>query len=125
MKNLMFIAFGLCLLTISCDKEERDDEKSCPVVTEDRVPEAVKSAFNARYPKTTAEKWFDKNGSGFGALISLNGVKTIAEFTNDGSFVEEETNDEADEEDDDHDFQLGHHDEDDDEEEDDCDCDFN
>ena len=124
MKKSMILALGLLFMTFSCEKNDKENDSEdvpCAVVANADVPTTVSSAFEAKYAGRTVVKWFNKDNHGFAALFDVNGVKTLAEFNNDGTFVKEEI-DEVEEEEE-HDGIFGNHDEDDDENEDDgCEC---
>lgn len=96
MKQLAFIAFTVILFT-SCQKlkdinpfDKEKKETPCAVVSSEAVPQAVKDNFSVKYAGQTVTTWFNKDGSGFCAEFTQNGVKTLAQFNNDGTFVKEE-----------------------------------
>jgi hypothetical protein len=89
MKKLFFLLIiGLSFLT-ACEKEN-EKEIPCPVVDAKLIPAAVIGSFSARYPKQDVITWFNKDNKGYGAYLLNNGVKTLALFANDGSFIKEE-----------------------------------
>lgn len=116
MKNSIILALGLLFVGVSCEKNDDETQELCPEVTRNEVPTEVTKAFDAKYPNTIVEKWFKKDDGGHCALITLNKVKTLAEFKDNGTFVEEEIENETNE-------HEGNQDNDDDEN--DCDCEFN
>ncbi|HKB44686.1 MAG TPA: PepSY-like domain-containing protein [Chitinophagaceae bacterium] len=56
-----------------------------------KVPAAVKSAFNTKYPNATNVKWGKENTKEYEAEFKLNGTNVSANFALDGSWVETET----------------------------------
>lgn len=88
MKHLLLILV-LAISVASCEKEEV--KKHCPVVSAEQVPAQVAASFSEKYPGVQPINWFNKDGKGYGALISVNGVRKIASFDNTGNFVKEET----------------------------------
>lgn len=97
MKQLAFIALTVILLT-SCQKlkdinpfDKEKKETPCAVVSSEAVPQAVKDNFIVKYAGQTVTTWFDKDGTGFCAEFTLNGVKTLAQFNSDGTFVKEDS----------------------------------
>ncbi len=56
-----------------------------------KVPAAVKSAFNTKYPNATNVKWGKENTKEYEAEFKLNGTNVSANFGLDGSWVETET----------------------------------
>ena len=104
MKQLAFIALNVILFT-SCQKlknvnpfDKEKKETPCVVVSSEAIPQAVKSAFSVKYAGQTVTTWFNKDGNGFCAEFTQNGVKTLAQFSNDGTFVIEETDNQQDKE---------------------------
>ena len=96
MKLLAFIGVTVMLFT-SCQKlkdinlfNKEKKETLCAVVSSEAIPQAVKDAFTVKYSGQTVTNWFDKDGNGFCAEFTQNGVKTLAQFNNDGAFVKEE-----------------------------------
>lgn len=96
MKKIVFI--GLLVMTITaCQKLENlnpfkkeHQDKPCAIVNSEAVPQSVNDAFNIKYQGVNVTTWFNKDGIGFCALFTQNGMQTIAQFSNDGIFVKEE-----------------------------------
>lgn len=92
-KTIILLAVLITSLT-SCEKwnpfDKDKKEKPCAVVSSETLPLEVYTAFSTKYPGYTVETWFNKDNTGFCALFIFNGVKTFAQFNNDGSFVNEE-----------------------------------
>ncbi|MEI6765315.1 MAG: hypothetical protein WCM76_06710 [Bacteroidota bacterium] len=89
MKKL-FIILACAVILVSCEKR-KENKNSCPVVPAEAVPVSVNSAFQEKYPNVVAEKWFNKDNTGYCVLITLNGQKKLCQFNTDGSFVNEQT----------------------------------
>jgi hypothetical protein len=95
MKKILILFSAIIIGLTSCEKMHdinlfHKKDKPCAVVTADQIPSAVSSAFTAKYPGVSADKWFDKDGTGFSALFTMNGKKGLTQFNNDGSLVKEE-----------------------------------
>lgn len=97
MKKIAFI--GLLIITITaCKKlenlnpfEKKHKDTPCATVNSESIPQAVKDAFNQKYSGISVTTWFNKDNTGYCALFTKNGIKTLAQFNNDGAFVKEET----------------------------------
>ena len=92
MKKLLTFLFALQFIFISCEKDN-ENEFPCPVVDAKVVPVIVKNAFEAKYPTSTVEIWFNKDNTGYCAYFMLNTKKTLVHFKNDGTFIKEEAQD--------------------------------
>ena len=85
MKRL--ILFSLMLATImatSCT-----DNK----ISEDKVPAAVVNSFKAKYPSATDTKWITEKKDGktiYEAQFKDGSEETEAEFSEDGTFIQED-----------------------------------
>ena len=112
MKRLLIIAIGITMLT-ACEKWHDRKDKPCPTVASESVPAEVKKSFDAKYPATSVDTWFNKDNNGYAASFTYNGNKTLAQFANDGTFQKEEVDG------DNNNQQGNHHDKDDDEG---CEC---
>ena len=86
--KLIFILIAFTITFTSCEKDE--GKKLCPVVTTDKLPKVVITAFQQKYPTVTANKWFNKDNKGYSALATINGVKELIHFDNVGNFIKEE-----------------------------------
>jgi hypothetical protein len=83
MKKTLFLLLAAIMLTASsyAKKTGKTD-----------APPAVQSAFAAKFPNTQNVKWEkEKNNTEYEANFTLKGVKTSANFTTDGKWVETET----------------------------------
>ena len=69
--------------TFSCSNAQRENKNV-------EVPEAVKSAFSAKYPNATKLTWEDEGGT-FEAGFVQNKTEFSAVFDTQGKFMEEET----------------------------------
>ena len=90
MKRIILIALTIQLVLISCEKEHEKD-RECPVIAEVSVPADAKTAFNTKYTKLAADKWFDVGKGVYCASFELNGVKAMAEFKSDGTFIKQKS----------------------------------
>ena len=82
-KSFLFFAIVASCFFISCK-----DKK----VSVDTVPDAVKTAFTAKYPGVTDEKWESEIKDGktiYGADFKMDGKSKEAEFDADGNFQRE------------------------------------
>ena len=89
MKQLIMLTV-LAIAFASCEKKE-GIKKSCPIVAADGLPKVVSSAFQAKYPTASVQKWFNKDNKGYCALVTINGIKKLIQFDNGGNFIKEET----------------------------------
>ncbi|MFM9909231.1 MAG: hypothetical protein ACKVOW_07780 [Chitinophagaceae bacterium] len=87
----IMIALFFTLIFISCKKDGKEKtENLCPVVAANAVPQAVKDSFAVRYPATVVITWFYKDSINYCAYFkTISNVETLAEFANDGSFINE------------------------------------
>ena len=100
MKNILVIIVAGAVLLFSCNKEGKDKEENlCPVVAASAVPQVVKDSFAVRYPATTVTTWFNKDSVAYCAFFSVSGIEKLAQFTNNGTFIKEETDQEDEQED--------------------------
>ena len=82
-KSFLFLAIVASCFFISCK-----DKK----VSEASVPDAVKTAFTAKYPGVKDPKWESEIRDGktvYGADFKMDGKSKEAEFNADGTFVRE------------------------------------
>lgn len=118
------LAIFLVSTLLSCEdidfenpfKKDRK-EKPCPTVNSESMPLSVTATFNEKYPNSSSVIWFNKDGKAFCASFTFNGNKILAQFSNEGVFIKEESDFDQDGE---------HQDENDDDENDDdegCNCD--
>ena len=83
-KLLLVLALGVTLFA-SCEEEDR----ACPVVTSESIPQAVKDAQDSHYPGLSVEIWYNTDNKGYCAQF-LNVSTTIyAFYDNDGNFLDE------------------------------------
>ncbi len=90
MKNVFFILATVFFLA-SCEKmgEHHKKDKPCAVVSTENVPSSVTKSFEAKYPATKVDTWFNKDNKGFAAAFKVNNKKSVAVFDNDGNFQNE------------------------------------
>lgn len=95
MKKTIILSAVIIASLTSCEKWELLDKDKkdvpCQIVSSESIPSAVSSAFQTKYQGATVETWFNKDNTGYCALFTLNGVKTLSQFDNNGNFVKEET----------------------------------
>lgn len=96
MKKLTLIGLVVIIIT-SCHKmenlnpfEKKHKDTPCATVSSEAVPQAVRDGFTHQYPGVNVTTWFNKDNNGYCAEFTQNGVKTLAQFSNDGMFVKEE-----------------------------------
>ena len=88
MKTLI-ISLVLATLIISCEKEN-DHKNLCPVISQEKVPVAVRNSFNLKYPHAIVDNWFYKDNVLYSASFIVDGRSNLATFNNEGSFIKEE-----------------------------------
>src|SRR6478609_30481 len=84
---------ALIIILIACTQKETSEPGStpCPTISQALVPAIVQTAFSTKYPADTVITWFRKDSIGYCAyFIKQPAQKTLAEFSNDGSFVMQE-----------------------------------
>ena len=101
MKKLTFIGIAVIIFS-ACEKLDNmglfdKKEVLCPTVTAEGVNTSVKEAFILKYPGAVVTTWFNKDNTGYCAEFTQNGVKTLTQFNNDGTFVKEENSNQDDE----------------------------
>ena len=93
MKKIFLIAVSATVIFFACKKEGKETaENICPVVDSTAVPQMVKDSFALRYPATNVITWFNKDSVAFCAyFITSANIEKLAQFSNNGSFIKEET----------------------------------
>ncbi len=92
-KIFVSIAALLCtalLIFISCEKE-KEKKNICPIVEASSVPATIISVFSEKYPNEKVTTWFNKDNVGYCAYFISGNIKKLAKFSNDGTFISEET----------------------------------
>jgi hypothetical protein len=84
MKKLFLLTICVAFFAIYCVQAQ---EKSKKV----EVPAAVKSAFDAKYPKAEKVNWGLEKQDEYEAEFVLNGIESSANFDSKGQFMEFET----------------------------------
>jgi hypothetical protein len=56
-----------------------------------KPPKAVQNAFNEKFPAVSNLKWSEENDNEWEANFKLDGINTSANFSNDGAWLETET----------------------------------
>ena len=89
---LILLTGLIILITPGCFKDGKKEtdrsENKCPSIPETAVPQIVKDSFTARYPLVSVNTWFQKDSIGYCAYIILPvNQKTLAEFSQTGSFI--------------------------------------
>ncbi len=90
MKKYFFLIVLSGLMFNSCNElfeNNHQDEKPCPVVSVNDVPQAVINAFTELYPGVNPEYWFNEDGKGYCALFKQNDQDVFVHFSNDGTFL--------------------------------------
>lgn len=94
MKKIFFlvaISFSLAILP-SCSSNEKDKDKDKKELSNGDIPEAVRSAFSAKYSTATDIKWEDAHENDkqtYKAKFKVGDKKMKAEFDTNGNFVKE------------------------------------
>lgn len=107
MRNIIILSALIITGLTSCEKQEffSRDKKDipCPIVSSEAIPSAVSAALQTKYQAVTVETWFNKDDTGYCAMFTRNGVKTLVQFDNNGNFIKEQTEIEQENEDNDKD----------------------
>ena len=86
MKKIITYLFALVIISFaSCENEQE--------ITASEVPQPVMSAFQAKYPNITADKWVKETEKGktvYEAKFKSNDKEMEAEFDENGNFIEED-----------------------------------
>lgn len=91
MKNFLLISIISIAVFVSCKKETKEtNEKDCPVVAANLVPQIVKDSFMHRYPTDSVRTWFNKDSVAYCAFFVSTGIEKLAQFSNGGNFIKEE-----------------------------------
>jgi hypothetical protein len=92
-KIILFMAIGLSLSVLpSCGSDSKDKDKDKKEISADNVPDAVKSAFSAKYSTASDIKWEDAHEGDkqtYKAKFKVGDRKMKAEFDSAGGFVKE------------------------------------
>lgn len=94
MKKLFLVLSTALLLSAlpACDDDKTSNATTDDISVND-VPEAVKTAFAAKYPGAADIKWENATEDGaktYKAKFETGGTKKKAEFGADGKFIKEE-----------------------------------
>jgi hypothetical protein len=79
MKKMFTAALGLFAISLAANSQSL------------KVPEAVKNAFNSKFPTATHIKWGKENAKEYEAEFKLNGNAVSSNYKTDGSWVETES----------------------------------
>lgn len=97
MKKLILLLSVVAILG-SCEKikslnpfqKEKETKNQCAVVSAELLPAAVSDSFKVKYPGATVSSWFNKDNTGYCAIITYNSQQMKVMFDNNGKFVSEE-----------------------------------
>ncbi len=84
-KIIIYLAVLAITALLSCENEQE--------ISASEVPQPVMSAFQAKYPNITPEKWVKENEKGktvYEAKFKNNNKEVEAEFDQNGNFIEED-----------------------------------
>ncbi len=91
MKEFLAISLISTSLFVSCEKDKKEsNEKKCPTVVANLVPQVVKDSFMHRYPADTVRIWFNKDSIDYCAYFISSAIVKFTRFSNSGNFVKEE-----------------------------------
>ena len=77
----LFVAFVIS----GCEKEDiKKQLPGCLIIPSTSVPQDVITGFNLKFDGLTPEVWFDREGTGFAAVLTLDELKTIIYLSPDG-----------------------------------------
>lgn len=85
-KSIIYLTVFAITALVSCGEDEQEIPSSA-------VPQPVMSAFQAKYPNETLEKWTKEKEKGkivYEAKFTKNDKKIEADFDESGNFIEEE-----------------------------------
>ncbi len=91
MKTFFLDIFIITILA-SCNKKDNHEPETriCPAINRNAVPVVVIAAFQNKYPSDSVDTWFRKDSIGYCAyFIQNDSVEKLAEFSNTGSFIQE------------------------------------
>ena len=84
-KAIIYLAIFAIAFLFSCESEHE--------ISASQVPQPVMSAFQAKYPNITADKWVQETEKGktvYEAKFKNNNKEVEAEFDENGNFIEED-----------------------------------
>jgi len=85
MKNFIGAALLLYPVLLACNSSQGQ------TLAEDKVPQAVRSAFTQRFPNATKAKWEMENATTYEVIFRVNGSECSASFDPKGAWMETET----------------------------------
>jgi hypothetical protein len=95
------LSFGLCLLSGCASQETRKSQNDTAevetekagktITTSDQVPDAVKRAFQVKFPSAKPAEWKIKSGQIYEAEFTLKGTEITAMFDAAGKWLETES----------------------------------
>ncbi len=99
----MLIVCSLVLMA-SCEKEGefhpfKKREKECAIVEPNSVPTNVQSTLNERATGVKNLVWFDKDGTAYCAVFTLDGIENKVLIDLNGKFISQESENEDEDED--------------------------
>ena len=80
MKTFIYLSVFFCIGLLSCKSGS----------AQDKAPEAVKSAFEAKYPGENDPDWHKDSNGNFESNFKIDGNKLRADFIPDGKWIETE-----------------------------------
>lgn len=93
MKKILLTTAIFVAAFFSCSKKESNEPDTviCPTISKDAVPVVVTMAFQNKYPSDSVITWFSKDSIGYCAyFIQAPSMQKLAEFSNTGTFIQEE-----------------------------------
>ena len=88
----LFLLFAIAFTVVGCEKENCNKElPACGIIPSANVPMEVSDAYSLQYEGIIADAWFDREGTGYAAVITRDGKQTIIYISPEGKIQKEFT----------------------------------